>query len=184
MPETLRKLCVSTKLSQRNLCGDFEANTDDAGESRKPSLRILVILKSSPAKVWGCNNFVYSRRFSYTMLHANRSNRFQMFFQIGVLNNLFLITCFEVFCKKGVLRNFAKCTGKHLCQSFFFNKVVGLSFPVNFAKFLRTSYRTPWDDCFWITENSRNVERMTFSFIDFYFHILYCNQPQLKIYSL
>ena len=29
----------------------------------------------------------------------------------------------EVFCKKGVLRNFAKFTGKHLCQSLFFNKV-------------------------------------------------------------
>ena len=28
--------------------------------------------------------------------------------------------------KKGVLRNFAKSTGKHLCQSLFFNKVVGL----------------------------------------------------------
>ena len=28
----------------------------------------------------------------------------------------------EVFCKKGVLRNFAKFTGKHLCQGLFFNK--------------------------------------------------------------
>ena len=28
--------------------------------------------------------------------------------------------------KKGVLRNFAKFPGKHLCQSLFFNKVVGL----------------------------------------------------------
>ena len=59
--------------------------------------------------------------------------------------------------KKSVLRNFAKFTGKHLCQSFYFNKVVGLRpatlfnkrlwyscFPVNSAKFLRTSfYRTP-----------------------------------------
>ena len=27
--------------------------------------------------------------------------------------------------KKGVLRNFAKLTGKNLCQSLFFNKVVG-----------------------------------------------------------
>ena len=27
----------------------------------------------------------------------------------------------DVFCKKGVLRNFAKFTGKHLCQSLFFN---------------------------------------------------------------
>ena len=32
----------------------------------------------------------------------------------------------DVFCKKGVLRNIAKLTGKHLCQSLFFNKVAGL----------------------------------------------------------
>ena len=57
----------------------------------------------------------------------------------------------EVFCKKGVLRNIAKFTGKHLYQSLFFNKVTGMRiatllkkriwhrcFPVNFAKFLRT----------------------------------------------
>ena len=47
--------------------------------------------------------------------------------------------------KKGVLRNFAKFAGKHLCQSLFFNKVAGLRlwhrcFPVNFAKFLRTPF--------------------------------------------
>ena len=55
--------------------------------------------------------------------------------------------------KKGVLRNSAKFTGKHLYQSFFFNKVVDLRpetllkkrlwhicFPVNFAKFLRTRF--------------------------------------------
>ena len=38
----------------------------------------------------------------------------------------------EVFCKKGVLRNFAKFTGKHLCQSLFFNKVAGAA--CNFIK--------------------------------------------------
>ena len=32
----------------------------------------------------------------------------------------------EEFLKKGVLRNFAKFTGKHLCQSLFFNEVTGL----------------------------------------------------------
>ena len=32
----------------------------------------------------------------------------------------------EVFCKKGVLKYFAQFTGKHLCQSLFFNKVAGL----------------------------------------------------------
>ena len=52
----------------------------------------------------------------------------------------------EVFCKKGVLRNFAKFTGKHLCQSLFFNKVAGLR-PV-FMWILRNFleqlfYRTP-----------------------------------------
>ena len=30
------------------------------------------------------------------------------------------------FMKKGVLENFAKFTGKHLCQSLFFNKVADL----------------------------------------------------------
>ena len=34
--------------------------------------------------------------------------------------------------KKGVLRNFTKLTGKHLCQSLFFNKVVGQA--CNFIK--------------------------------------------------
>ena len=56
--------------------------------------------------------------------------------------------------KKGVLRNFAKFTGKHLCQGLLFNKVAGQArpatllkkslwhrcFPVNFAKFLRTPF--------------------------------------------
>ena len=32
----------------------------------------------------------------------------------------------EVFCKKGILTNFAKFAAKHLCQSLFFNKVAGL----------------------------------------------------------
>ena len=37
----------------------------------------------------------------------------------------------EVFCKKGILRNFAKFTGKHLCESLF-NKVAGAA--CNFIK--------------------------------------------------
>ena len=32
----------------------------------------------------------------------------------------------KVFCKKGVLRNFVKFTGKHLCRAHFLNKVAGL----------------------------------------------------------
>ena len=30
----------------------------------------------------------------------------------------------KVFCKKGVFRNFTKFTGKHMCQSLFFNKKI------------------------------------------------------------
>ena len=33
----------------------------------------------------------------------------------------------EVFCKKDVLNNFAKFTGKHLCLCLFFDKVAGLT---------------------------------------------------------
>ena len=39
----------------------------------------------------------------------------------------------EMFCKKGVLKSFAKSTGKQLCQSPFFNKVAGLR-PVTLLK--------------------------------------------------
>ena len=35
-------------------------------------------------------------------------------------------SCPEVFCSKGVLRNFAKFTGKRPCQGLFFNKNAGL----------------------------------------------------------
>ena len=46
-------------------------------------------------------------------------------------------------CKKGVLRNFEKFTGNHLCQSLVFKKeTLALIFPVNFAKFLRTPFLT------------------------------------------
>ena len=39
-----------------------------------------------------------------------------------------------VFCKKGVLRNFAKFTGKNVCQGLFFNKVAGLRPAVLFRR--------------------------------------------------
>ena len=48
---------------------------------------------------------------------AHKSNRSQMFFKIGVL------------------KNFAKFTGKHLCWSWFLIKL-----HVNIVKFLRTAF--------------------------------------------
>ena len=43
-----------------------------------------------------------------------------------------------MFCKKGVLRNFAKFTGKHLCQRLRF--LWHRYFPMNFVKFLRIPF--------------------------------------------
>ena len=61
----------------------------------------------------------------------------------------------ELFCEKNIPINFVKFTGKQLCQSPSFNKVLGLRpatllkkwlwhrcFPVNFAKFLRRPFLT------------------------------------------
>ena len=61
-----------------------------------------------------------------------------------------------MFCKKVLLRNFAKFTGKHLCQSLFFNKVAGLRpeslikketpaklFSCEFCEISENTYRTP-----------------------------------------
>ena len=51
----------------------------------------------------------------------------------------------EVFCKKGVLRNFAKFTGKHLCQilkavTLLKKRPWHMCFSVNFVTFLRTPF--------------------------------------------
>ena len=92
-----------------------------------------------------------------------------MRFYYLIKNNIFLLANFvsilrrrkivqkqppDVFCKKGVLKNFAKLSGQHLSQSLLFNKVAGLSYqlylkkishkclPVNSAQFLRTPFYT------------------------------------------
>ena len=72
----------------------------------------------------------------------------------------FRSSCPKMFCKKCALRNFAKFTGKHLCQGLFLIKLQASTllkkrlwhrcFPVNMVKFSRRPfYRTSPDDCFW-----------------------------------
>ena len=64
---------------------------------------------------------------------------------------MYISSCQEVFCRKSVLKNSSNFTGKHLCQSLYFNKDAGLRpetllkkslryrfFPMNFAQFLKT----------------------------------------------
>ena len=73
----------------------------------------------------------------------------------------------ELFYNKNVLKNFAKFTIKHLCQSLLLNKVAGLvpvtllkkrlchrCFPVNFAKFLRRPFlQNTSEPINWLTAN-------------------------------
>ena len=74
----------------------------------------------------------------------------------------------EVFYKKDPLKNFGKFTGKHLCQSLFFNKVPGLGLQLYlkrhsgtgvFLEILRNFpenlfYRTSLEDYFWMLSHS------------------------------
>ena len=69
----------------------------------------------------------------------------------------------QLFCKKDVLKSFAKFTSKRLCRILFYNKVPGWipaiflrnvlrsrCFPVSFTTFLRKLFfRTPPSDCLW-----------------------------------
>ena len=77
--------------------------------------------------------------------------------------------------KKGVLRNFPKLTGKHLCQSLFFNKVAGLRpasllkkrrwhrcVLVNFAKHLGTRFFK--EHLRWLLLAFDNISDVCFSF--------------------
>ena len=99
---------------------------------------------------------------NHLIFNANQMTGFFMKWNTGLKwdNDIFLLkvnwirsSCAEVFCNKVVLRNFTKFTGKHLCQSLFFNKVAGLGpatllkkglwhryFLVNFVKLLRTPF--------------------------------------------
>ena len=76
-------------------------------------------------------------------------------------------SCPEVFCKKGVLKNLTKFTGKHLCQSLFLIKLQACGlwrkcFPATFVKFLRTLFYTKHLSClllFGLYESSFDFHR-------------------------
>ena len=73
-----------------------------------PLKRKGTIIKMNSAEFYFAVNFQITKKCLAILIENFRSSRPKMF------------------CKKGVLKNFAKFTGKHLCQSLFFNKVVGL----------------------------------------------------------
>ena len=99
----------------------------------------------------GLNYQNHSSSFCTLFLNLYRFNDQMYFIMIRISRSSHR----EVFYKKCVLRNFAKFTGKHLCQGLFFHKVADhrpvtllkrrfrhRCFPVNFAKFLRTFFLT------------------------------------------
>ena len=67
--------------------------------------------------------------------------------EVHLVRNIGGSSRLEVFCRKDVLRNFAKLTGKYLCHCLFLNKVAGLR-PVTLLK------KRPWPGAFlWILQN-------------------------------
>ena len=121
-------------------------------------------LKKIPAHAFSCEfQEIFKNTFFTDDLRAAAFATFWALVKIQVTENFqYNDTHFilqkqspEVFCEKGVLRNFAKFTGKHLF------------FPVNFAKFLRTHFLTGhlWvilsksDHCHGLT---RNVKMQNF----------------------
>ena len=110
-----------------------------------------------------CHGSKVCRPRMHRKTNINLFARLSKTFQITLLLGTFRSNRPEVLCKKYVLRNFAKFTGKHLCQRLFLNKVAGLRpatllkksfwhrcFPVNFAKFLRTPFlQNTSGGCFW-----------------------------------
>ena len=67
----------------------------------------------------------------------------------------------DVFYKKGVLRDFTKFKGKHLCQILIFNRVAGLSLQLSLRE------KCPYSELFWSecgkmwTRITPNIERIT-----------------------
>ena len=69
------------------------------------------------------------RKLQYKIFRRQKQN-FRSSFQRVLLKGYSQMQSGDVFCKKGVLKNFAKFTGKHQVPEFFFNKVAGLSLKV------------------------------------------------------
>ena len=77
--------------------------------------------------------FIYNRYLIIKLLRVNckakynsKDTKITVLIKTDFRPNNFRRSLPEVFCKNGVLRNFAKFTGKHLCQRLFLNEVAGL----------------------------------------------------------
>ena len=115
------------------------------GLLRLPSESHQVFLNRFPIKSFGILSFWYEHETERTLHRLKQSP--EVFYKKRCFSHQ------RCSVRKGILRNFGKFTGKHLCQGLIFNNVVDLRpatfikmrpwrrcFPVNFAKFLRTPF--------------------------------------------
>ena len=105
--------------------------------------------------------------------------------------------------RKCVLRNFANFTGKHLCQSLFFNKVAGRKketlaqvFSCEFCEISKNTFfteqhlfhRTRLGDCFFIyplaVHERCNIAFSLYLFLGFYIIILQWLSRLYKLYHI
>ena len=98
--------------------------------------------------------------------------------------------------QKGVLRNFTKFTGKHLCQSLFFNKVACLTpatllkrrlwhrcFPLSFVKRSENAFFT--EHLWWLLLKTNNKLKVHYNSANIYLFKVTNrnNRKRLEIYS-
>ena len=87
----------------------------------------------------------------------------------------------EVLCKKSALRNFAKFTGKHLCQNLFFDKVVDVA--CNFIK-KETLAQVFSGEFFEVFKNIEHLWWLLLVFIFYYVFCLFVCFFRLLLYSM
>ena len=117
----------------------------------------------------------------YRLLAENKQrSNFFFKFMLRYLSKWYLIrwwsSHWRCSVKKGVLRTFVKFTGKHLCQSLFFNKVAGLR-PCLRKRLLKTAQKIP--PTFHITDRNHKEcnkkIKMSWQKIDLYLQKIVCH---------
>ena len=79
---------------------------------------------------WSRTDTVFSASYEQVYIHISKDSQKETEKQrMGKIHILCVRSShLEVFCKKGVLKNFAKFTGKQLCQSLFLLELVLATF--------------------------------------------------------
>ena len=86
------------------------------------SWKSLELWKLQEKKSFVNNRTIFFSTFEVTQWNGVMNKGFLKLYLLKVRSS-----CPEVFCRKGVLRNFENFTGKHVRQSPFLNKVASLS---------------------------------------------------------